>query len=250
MVITLKNELIMNSFKTIDGRGAKVEIAYGPCITVQGHVSSDGLIDVTHASTAVTITNNYFSQHDKVMLLGHNDNFSADKGMKVTIAFNRFGAGLIERMPRVRFGYAHVANNRYDEWKMYAVGGSANPTIFSEGNYFIAPDTAYAKQVTKRESGGRWNNWKWRSSRDVFKNGAFFVQSGYGSCYPLYSKTQSFKVLDGSLVPALTSSAGPLRCFVENMMMCLPSGIIGCCINRGKELRDSKHVDDVQKAQI
>lgn len=123
MVITLKNELIMNSFKTIDGRGAKVEIAYGPCITVQGvshviihgisihdckpgkggnvrstpthvghrrgcdgdaisifassHVwvdhcylarSSDGLIDVTHASTAVTITNNYFSQHDKVTI--------------------------------------------------------------------------------------------------------------------------------------------------------------------------------------
>lgn len=189
MVITLKNELIMNSFKTIDGRGAKVEIAYGPCITVQGishviihgisihdckrgkggnvrstpthvgqrrgcdgdaiavfassHVwidhcflarSSDGLVDVTHASTAVTVTNNYFYQHDKVsyirytkylyyiiplfmgtnyfnvannrvvrfqvMLLGHNDNFSADKNMRVTIAFNRFGAGLIERMPR------------------------------------------------------------------------------------------------------------------------------------------------------
>lgn len=121
MVITLKNELIMNSFKTIDGRGAKVEIAYGPCITVQGvshviihgisihdckpgksgmvrstlnHVGhrlgsdgdsisifasshvwvdhcflsrgADGLVDITHASTAVTVTNNYFSQHDKV----------------------------------------------------------------------------------------------------------------------------------------------------------------------------------------
>lgn len=121
MVITLKNELIMNSFKTIDGRGAKVEIAYGPCITVQGishviihgisihdckpgksgmvrstptHVGqrrgcdgdsisifasshvwvdhcflahgADGLIDITHASTAVTVSNNYFSQHDKV----------------------------------------------------------------------------------------------------------------------------------------------------------------------------------------
>jgi pectate lyase len=34
------------------------------------------------------------------MLLGHNDKFTADKIMKVTIAFNRFGAGLIERMPR------------------------------------------------------------------------------------------------------------------------------------------------------
>ena len=120
MVITLNNELIMNSYKTIDGRGAKVEIAYGPCITVQdvshiiihgisihdckpgksglvrsspthiGHregsdgdaisifASSniwvdhcslarcfDGLIDIIHASTAITISNNYFSQHDK-----------------------------------------------------------------------------------------------------------------------------------------------------------------------------------------
>lgn len=48
---------------------------------------------------------------------------------------------------RVRFGYAHVANNRYDEWRMYAIGGSANPTIFSEGNYFIAPDDPSSKQV-------------------------------------------------------------------------------------------------------
>jgi len=124
MVITLKNELIMNSYKTIDGRGAKVEIAYGPCITIQGvshviihgisihdckpgksgrvistptHVGkrggsdgdaiaifassnvwidhcylarcTDGLIDVIHASTSITISNNYFSQHDKVLRL-------------------------------------------------------------------------------------------------------------------------------------------------------------------------------------
>ncbi|KAL9326581.1 hypothetical protein ACSQ67_007226 [Phaseolus vulgaris] len=35
MVIKLKEELIMNSFKTIDGRGASVHIANGPCITIQ-----------------------------------------------------------------------------------------------------------------------------------------------------------------------------------------------------------------------
>ncbi|PQQ21775.1 putative pectate lyase 18 precursor [Prunus yedoensis var. nudiflora] len=35
MTIQLKEELIMNSFKTIDGRGASVHIAGGPCITVQ-----------------------------------------------------------------------------------------------------------------------------------------------------------------------------------------------------------------------
>jgi pectate lyase len=34
------------------------------------------------------------------MLLGHNDAYSEDKVMRVTIVFNRFGAGLVERMPR------------------------------------------------------------------------------------------------------------------------------------------------------
>lgn len=53
-----------------------------------------------------------------------------------------------ELMCMVRFGYAHVVNNRYDEWKMYAVGGSANPTILSEGNFYVAPNNQNSKQVT------------------------------------------------------------------------------------------------------
>ncbi|KHN40868.1 Putative pectate lyase 2 [Glycine soja] len=270
MDIRLKNELMVNSYKTIDGRGAKVEIANGACITIQGvshvivhgisihdcepgkggmvrsspeHVGyregsdgdaisifassnvwidhcflarcTDGLIDVIHASTAVTISNNYFTQHDKVMLLGHSDEYTADKVMRVTVAFNRFASGLIERMPRVRFGYAHVVNNLYDEWLMYAIGGSADPTIFSEGNYFTASNDSAAKQVTKRESSEKWNNWKWRSFRDEFINGAYFVPSGYGSCTPIYSAAQSFIAAQASMVPLLTLNAGPLNCVVD-----------------------------------
>ena len=45
-------------------------------------------------------------------------------------------------------------------------------------------------------------------------NGAYFVQSGYGSCAPLYSKAQSFVVFPGTMVPSLTSDAGPLSCVV------------------------------------
>uniref|UniRef100_A0A7N0TVK1 Pectate lyase n=1 Tax=Kalanchoe fedtschenkoi TaxID=63787 RepID=A0A7N0TVK1_KALFE len=148
------------------------------------------------------------------MLLGHNDQFSADKIMRVTVAFNRFGAGCIERMPRVRFGYAHVANNKYEEWIMYAIGGSANPTILSEGNYFAAPNNKGCKQVTKREASGGWSSWKWRTSMDVFQNGAYFVPSGYGSCSPLYTAAQRFPVANGAMVPALTADAGPLNCVV------------------------------------
>lgn len=38
----------------------------------------------------------------QVMLLGHDDNFSADKIMKVTIIYNHFGPGLVQRMPRYK----------------------------------------------------------------------------------------------------------------------------------------------------
>ncbi|KAF5178478.1 Pectate lyase, partial [Thalictrum thalictroides] len=157
-----------------------------------------------------------------VMLLGHNDEFIADKNMKVTIVFNYFGPELVQRMPRVRNGYVHVANNRYEEWEMYAIGGSANPTILSEGNYFNAPKLSIvgcSLQVTKRETDGMWKNWKWRSSTDVFENGAYFVQSGWGSIAPLYSKSQSFTVADGSVVPYLTSAAGPLHCRIRSICL-------------------------------
>ncbi|RZR91998.1 hypothetical protein BHM03_00020228 [Ensete ventricosum] len=121
MVITLKQELIMNSFKTIDGRGANVHIANGACITIQfvtnviihglhihdckptgnamvrsspshygwrtmadgdgvsifgaSHIwvdhnslsnCADGLVDAVMGSTAITISNNYFTHHNEV----------------------------------------------------------------------------------------------------------------------------------------------------------------------------------------
>jgi pectate lyase len=39
---------------------------------------------------------------------------------------------------RCRFGYFHVVNNDYDGWGLYAIGGSAGPTILSQGNRFRA----------------------------------------------------------------------------------------------------------------
>lgn len=99
----------------------------------------DGLIDVTLGSNNVTISNNWFRDHDKVMLLGHDDAFEADKNMKVTVVYNRFGPNCNQRMPRVRHGYAHVVNNLYLGWRLYAIGGSMNPSIKSESNLFVAP---------------------------------------------------------------------------------------------------------------
>ena len=268
MVIQLKEELIMNSHKTIDGRGASVHISGGPCITIQyvtniiihgvhihdckqggnayvrdspGHYGwrtvsdgdgvsifggshvwvdhctlsncHDGLIDAIHGSTAITISNNYLSHHDKVMLLGHSDELTSDKSMQVTIAFNHFGEDLVQRMPRCRHGYFHVVNNDYTHWEMYAIGGSAAPTINSQGNRFLAPNDRFAKEVTKREDAqeSEWKKWNWRSEGDQMLNGAFFTPSGAGASSS-YAKASSLGARSSSLVGTITVSAGVLSC--------------------------------------
>lgn len=75
----------------------------------------------------------------QTILLGHDDGNTADRGMTVTVMLNYFGKNLVQRMPRCRFGRFHVLNNYYPHgWGDYAVGGSASPTILSEGNYYVA----------------------------------------------------------------------------------------------------------------
>ncbi|QCD82458.1 pectate lyase [Vigna unguiculata] len=99
----------------------------------------DGLLDVTRGSTDVTISNNWFKNQDKVILLGHDDGYVRDKNMKVTVMYNHFGPNCNQRMPRIRHGYAHVANNLYQGWLQYAIGGSMEPSLKSEANLFVAP---------------------------------------------------------------------------------------------------------------
>ncbi|BBN03969.1 pectate lyase [Marchantia polymorpha subsp. ruderalis] len=256
MTIQLKEELIVTSFKTLDGRGANVHIANGACITIQGvtnvivhglhihdckstgparirssesHIGdrgktdgdaisifestdiwidhnsfsncADGLVDVIQGSDAVTISNNEFKDHDKVMLLGAHDSDYRDKNMKATVCFNKFGPGLIQRMPRCRLGNFHIFNNYYISWEMYAIGGSGQPTINSEGNYF---DAGGVKEVTKHlEDGGDY-----RSNGDIFLNGAYFTPSGASTSSPLYARARSYSALPASQVPRIVS-AGP-----------------------------------------
>ncbi|XP_019167209.1 PREDICTED: pectate lyase-like [Ipomoea nil] len=274
MVITLKQELIINHDKTIDGRGVSVHIAYGAGLTIQfvrnviihgikihhilpkmggmirdsvNHIGlrtmsdgdgisifgsnhvwldhltmsrcSDGLIDAIMASTAITISNCKFNHHNHVLLLGASDLFSEDAIMQVTVAFNRFGKGLIQRMPRCRWGFFHIVNNDYTKWEMYAIGGSSRPTIVSQGNRFKASSNPFTKQVTKREivSKNVWKNWQWRSEGDLFLNGAYFVESGeelhhYNNTR--FNNTNRIRHRPASYVGRLTRTSGALKCKV------------------------------------
>ncbi|KAM5559707.1 putative pectate lyase 12 [Rosa sericea] len=266
MLIKLSQELIFNSYKTLDGRGANVHITGGGCITLQyisnviihnvhihhcvqsgntnvrsspthygyrtksdgdgisifgskdiwvDHCSlshcKDGLIDAVMGSTGITISNNYFSNHNEVMLLGHSDDYVPDTGMQVTISFNHFGENLVQRMPRCRRGYIHVVNNDFTAWEMYAIGGSGNPTINSQGNRYTAPTNRNAKEVTKRvdTEEGSWKGWNWRSEGDIMVNGAFFVASGAGVEIK-YEKAYSVEPKSAVLIDQLIMHAGAL----------------------------------------
>ncbi|KAE8701528.1 putative pectate lyase 13 [Hibiscus syriacus] len=170
---------------------------------------TDGLIDATMGSTGITVSNNYFSHHNKVMLLGHDDRYLVDSGMQVTIAFNNFGEALVQRMPRCRLGYIHVVNNDFTAWEMYAIGGSANPTINSQGNRYTAPVDPNAKEVTKRvETDEReWAGWNWRTDGDLMVNGAYFVPSGAGVSAQ-YAKASSVVPRSAAYIEQLTFNAG------------------------------------------
>ncbi|KAI4343842.1 hypothetical protein L6164_011144 [Bauhinia variegata] len=173
----------------------------------------DGLIDAVMASTAITVSNCHFTKHNEVMLFGADDGYSGDKVTQITLAFNHFGKGLVQRMPRCRWGFFHIVNNDYTHWLMYAIGGSKKPTIISQGNRFVAPPNKYSKEVTKRAyaSESEWKNWNWRSEGDVMKNGAFFVQSGKPISLP---KTE-MKPRPGSDVGSLTRFSGALNCIAK-----------------------------------
>lgn len=178
----------------------------------------DGLIDAVEGSTAITISNCHFTKHNEVMLFGASDGFPAgDEKMQITVAFNHFGKGLIQRMPRCRWGFFHVVNNDYTHWQMYAIGGSQHPTIISQGNRFIAPRDPNAKEVTKRDYAPQsvWKNWLWTSEKDLMMNGAFFTQSGDPKKKAFFSKQDVITAKPGSYAARLTRFAGTLRC-MEN----------------------------------
>ncbi|TYH19365.1 hypothetical protein ES288_A05G346000v1 [Gossypium darwinii] len=161
-----------------------------------------------------TIASMVLSMSFKVMLFGASDSYSADEKMQVTVSLNHFGKGLVERMPRCRFGFIHVVNNDYNHWFLYAIGGTSHPTIISQGNRYSAPGTFAAKEVTCRGllKPAQWKNWNWVSQGDHFENGAFFTPSGSPSASKQFGADKMMPFKPGQMVPELTKYAGPLSC--------------------------------------
>ncbi|KPM46458.1 Pectate lyase B [Neonectria ditissima] len=97
----------------------------------------DGLLDVTHASEWVTISNTYFHDHYKNSLVGHSDN-NADEDtgtLHVTYA-NNYWNNVGSRCPSVRFGTAHIYNNYYVDVATSGVNTRMGAQVLVESTQF------------------------------------------------------------------------------------------------------------------
>ncbi|KAJ7815967.1 pectate lyase [Mycena olivaceomarginata] len=75
----------------------------------------DGLLDLTHGVTGITVTNSKLHTHWKGSLIGHSDsNGAEDTPITVTMASN-YWFDLSSRTPSFRFGHGHIFNNVFDD---------------------------------------------------------------------------------------------------------------------------------------
>jgi pectate lyase len=179
--LRLDSEIVVRADKTVDGRGQRIEIEEGglliedppvsnvvienvifgrgessnDAVTIYGGASliwidhctfgtwADGQVDITEASTDVTVSWSLFRDHGKVMLIGASPDSTGDTVIRVTVHHNWFD-GTEERHPRLRFGKAHVFNNLYVDWLYYAIGSSQLGQVASEANIFNAGENTDA----------------------------------------------------------------------------------------------------------
>ncbi|KAL5485615.1 hypothetical protein ACEPAI_6656 [Sanghuangporus weigelae] len=78
-------------------------------------ISYDGLLDITHGCTGVTVTNSFLHDHWKASLIGHSDsNGAQDKAITVTMV-GIYWLNLNSRTPSFRFGTGHIFNSVFDD---------------------------------------------------------------------------------------------------------------------------------------
>jgi pectate lyase len=154
--MTLSNLIVRNlkiDAVTSGEDGMDVRFAHHVCVEHCEFVNGpDGNLDVVSEANYVTIAYNKFyytsawhplpgetaANHRFSNLVGSSNTTELDRGkLKVTFHHNWWADGVVERMPRVRFGDVHVFNNYYSSTgNDYCVAGGKEARLVVENNYF------------------------------------------------------------------------------------------------------------------
>jgi pectate lyase len=148
----LKN-IILRNFE-IEGPGANdvdgvdaLTIQYATNVWVDHLYIRDGLdgnLDITNEADLITVSNTKFAylkggNHRFCNLIGSSDSKTGDRGkLRVTFIGNWWAEGVMERMPRVRFGKVHMVNNLFRaSGNNHCVRAGLEADIRIEGNAFV-----------------------------------------------------------------------------------------------------------------
>ena len=152
------SNVILRNMK-VQGPGS-VDVNGVDCITIDGATNvwidhcdlydgQDGDMDIVNGANYIAVTWCKFyytsasANHQFCNLLGNSDTKTSDRTkLKITMMYNWWGTGVVERMPRVRFGQVHVVNNYFSSRQAsYCVRAGIEADILVESNYFDSTKT-------------------------------------------------------------------------------------------------------------
>ncbi|GLB40467.1 putative polysaccharide lyase family 1 protein [Lyophyllum shimeji] len=115
--------------------------------TTQGVDYYDGQVDITHACDFITVSYNYFHDHHKSSLIGHDPSNAAEDIGKFHITYhhNRW-SNVRTRTPAMRFAHVHSYNNLFDNVVSQGIHSRSYAQVLIEGNVFantIKPVSTY-----------------------------------------------------------------------------------------------------------
>ena len=226
MNVAGKNVIIRNL--TFKGAGA-VDKDAGDCLHVQGGTNvwldhldvydgEDGNLDVINGANYVTISWTRFhytsasKEHQFSNLIGNSDGKTSDDGkLKTTLHHNWWDDGVKERMPRVRYGQVHVANNLFTtNSSSTCVRAGIKANLRVENNVFIGvnkPIDLYNGDYTSVYSAGNYTeNIKKGDAKGDAKSGAFTPSysmklTDVSTQAKAYALRDSIKLYSGATLP-------------------------------------------------
>ena len=121
-----------------------------PEVDLSSGGTHDGLLDITHRSSYITVSWCEFHNHDKVCLLGYTDNATDEIPFLYTTYHHNWWNNTVQRHPRVRHTLCHAFDNYYDGSKTpttqigmgtdlgvgYGITSTCEADVLVESNYF------------------------------------------------------------------------------------------------------------------
>jgi len=117
--------------------------------------SDDGLLDITGASTDITLAHSVLHDHAKGMLFGASPNDSGDVVMRVTVHDTVLSTRY--RHPKCRYGWVHLDRVTFGPWDGEAVDASYGCRVLITRSWFVpggAGKTAVSLTVSEPRAPG------------------------------------------------------------------------------------------------